>query len=252
MSADAYFWRRPQGPVTPRAIEAALAHMLRDAPRETVGVVWRGRYRALDNRHPTPEAAFEADSAALEGATAVIHSHPHGMEHPSAADMTGQLATGIPWAIVTPAGLACVWGVPRPRLFSIDGLLQPRAFLPGVCDCYSLIEDWYREVRGVTLPPVPRDDAWWDLGQSLYETGFAAASFRLVSRDPEAYAALARPGDVYLETVGAGARVPTHGGVYVGGGLCAEHHAGRLPRTRPIGPKLRRITHWLRHASDPA
>lgn len=244
---DPYFWRRPQGPVTPRVIDAAIDHMREHRRRESVGVVRRGRYVRLENLHPEPETAFVADAAALAGASAVVHSHPAGPAWPSAADMRGQILTGLPWAIVTGEGLGCVWGTPRPPLLDADGAPHPRGFCPGVCDCYTLIEDWYREARGVTLPPVPRDDAWWDHGQSLYETGFSAAGFLLVSRDPAAYAALAEPGDVYLEPVGAGATVPTHGGIYLGDGMCLEHHAGRLPRVRPIGPKLRRISHWLRH-----
>lgn len=244
------FWRHPAGPVTPGVLRDALAHANAEAPRESVGVVMDGAYWALENHHEAPERAFRARFPAPDAIEAVIHSHPATAPVPSAADMRGQMAMGVPWAIVQPGEpgqLGCLWGLPRPPLFGADGDLLPRAFCPGVADCYSLILDWFAARHCLALPEVPRDADWWEAGGDLYRDGFAAAGFGLVTTDPDSFAAVARPGDVYLLPLVPGLSVPTHGGVYLGNGLCLEHLPGRLAERRPVGPKLRRITHWLRH-----
>ena len=237
-------------PITDAELADAIAHANAEAPRESVGVVMEGAYWALENRHETPEQAFRAQFPQPDAIEAVIHSHPSSPAVPSAADMRGQLATGVPWAIVQPGEpgqLGCLWGLPRPALFDAGGDLVPRAFCHGAADCYSLIVDWYAEARGIVLPEVARDADWWDAGGDLYRDGFAAAGFELVATDVDGFGRVAQPGDVYLLPLVPGLAVPTHGGVYLGDGLCLEHLPGRLAARRPIGPKLRRITHWLRH-----
>lgn len=246
------FWAEPAGPVTEAVLAEAFAHARAEAPRESVGVVMGGVYWALDNVHEAPETGFRAQFPDLSRVEAVIHSHPATPPVPSAADMRGQLATGLPWAIVAPGEpgrLGCLWGLPRPALLGPDGAPAPRAFCHGVADCYSLIVDWYAAVAGLALPEFPRDDRWWEHGDDLYRDGFAAAGFECVATDPDRFARVALPGDVYLMPLVPGLGVPTHGGVYLGDGLCLEHLPGRLAERRPIGPKLRRITHWLRHRS---
>lgn len=238
------YWRQPQDPVTPDVLAEAFRHANAEAPREAVGVVVAGEYCPLINTHEVPEKAFRADFSAVDRIEAVIHSHPASPPLPSAADMRGQIAFGVPWAIIGPGEpgvLGCVWGLPRPALFDEGGHVVPRAFAPGVADCYSVIEDWY-SARGIDLPPFPRDVDWWDYGDDLYRDGFAEAGFSQIAGLGEA-----RPGDVYLMPLVPGLATPTHGGIYLGDGLCLEHMPGRLMARRPIGPKVRRITHWLRH-----
>lgn len=257
--SDGFFFRRPRGPFTPAVIDAAIAHAKAEAPIESVGVVWRGVYTPMTNVASDPANRFEiapeafaelADVAPIEG---VIHSHPGGGPwHPSEADMRGQIETDLPWAIVVVGedgvggALACSWGLDNPPLFSADGAPAPRQFCHGVSDCYTIIRDWYAQTVGVRLPDVARGWCWWLDGQNLYLDGFAAAGFELISQDPLRYAELIEPGDVWLRRM-PGASVVTHGGVYLGDGLCIEQRPKSLVSRRPIYPTLPFITHLLRY-----
>ncbi|OMY43825.1 hydrolase Nlp/P60, partial [Burkholderia pseudomallei] len=114
------------------------------------------------------------------------------------------------------------WGA-----FSPDGYMAPligREFVHGVLDCYSIVRDWYKVERGVTLPDFPRTDGWWNDGKSsLYLDNYRAAGFANVGKD-----ATLIPGDVILMTVLSQNNEPNHAGVYVGDGKMIHHMADRL------------------------
>lgn len=252
------FFRKPGGPFTAEVLAAASAHASREAPNEACGVVVCGAYRPCENVAADPENQFEisADtlaplvvSGALEG---IIHSHPGGPWHPSKHDMASQIATAVPWAILVPgetgAELACWWGGERPVVFTSEGLHVPRAFLHGVSDCYSMIQDYYREMRGVDLDNIPREWEWWqdpETHGSLYLDNLAGQGFEIVSTDPGAFSSIAKPGDAYLMAIRS--KVPNHAGIYLGEGLLLEHMQGNLSHREPIARKLKHITHWLRY-----
>lgn len=254
MTDDGWWFRRPRGPFTVKVIAAALAHANAEAPRESVGVVCRGEYIPLKNVARDPETAFEIDPAAFGAVLVagecegVIHSHPGGPWHPSAADMAGQIETDVPWAIVIPGEpgeLACSWGLPNPPLMGADGAPAVRQFAHGVSDCYTLIRDWYAQAWGVSLPDVPRDWEWWAAGRDVYLDGMGDAGFKLVSADPTQHAQLIQPGDVFLRR--AQSSVPNHGGVYIGDGLLIEQLPKSLACRRPIASVLPHVTHLLRY-----
>jgi len=227
--------------------EAAKAHALAEYPRESCGLVIGGKYVPMPNRSSDAKA-FEMDASAFDDRTqAVVHSHPDGPPWPSAADMRGQIATRVPWGVltVTSAGAGAVlwWGdgVPRPPLLGRDFRPGPSGS-DGRGDCYALIRDWYAEHRGIELPEFPRDDEWWEHGEDLYRENFAAAGFVQIA--PEAM----QPGDVVLAQVMAS--TTNHGGIVLPNGLVLHHLRNRLSRAEPLGPWMRFVTHVLRYAAD--
>ncbi|MDR3427935.1 Mov34/MPN/PAD-1 family protein [Silvimonas sp.] len=150
-------------------LEAIKAHAIRDYPREACGlvVVIRGRERYVpcantapgtDHFRLAPEDYAAAE--ALGEITTVVHSHPDSNPEPSEADKVGCEASGLPWLIVGVARNGA--GEPETTAlasFAPSGYEAPlvgRSFHHGVLDCYSLIRDWYRRERGISLPDFER------------------------------------------------------------------------------------------------
>ncbi|MEQ5872567.1 C40 family peptidase [Sagittula sp. NFXS13] len=252
------FFRHPAAPFGRRILNAAAKHAVADYPREACGLVIAGRYEPCENSaaDPTAEFLIAPDQLAQGYATGdlqgVVHSHPRGPWFPSLADQHGQIETGVPWAIMvageTGAQLACWWGMDRPPVMSRDGLHVSREFLPTASDCYSIVEDYFRDARGVRLRPIPRAWEWWQdpaTHGSLYLDNLESCGFEVVSTDPEAFRDIAQEGDAYLMAIRS--KVPNHAGIYLGDGLLLEHVQGQLSHREPIARKLRHITHWLRY-----
>lgn len=236
-------------------------------PKEAVWFITeRGCWQA-ENISPEPEARFsvsDADTlrALSEGMLAVVHSHPDLPPCPSEADMRAQIASDVPWGIISTNGSHATppqwWGsdTPVPDL-------RNRGFVHGVTDCYSLIRDYYRIEMGVLLPEYPRSWDWWSKGegreepQNLYMEGFASAGFVEIPmhQNTEHFLGLEsapQPGDMWFTQMFC--PVPNHAGVYLGNDLCLHHLSGRKPidPTRlaleePIYRWANHITHWFRH-----
>ncbi|WP_331708723.1 C40 family peptidase [Pandoraea sputorum] len=157
----------------------------------------------------------------------VVHTHPDTTADPSIADRVACERSGLPWFVMG-------WPQGDTREMHPEGFEAPlvgRPFAHGVLDCYTLIRDWYRLERGVSLPDFDRRDGWWDDGQSdLYTQNFAAAGFADVDGSPcelhEAEKCL-QPGDVIFMQIFSKNGVPNHAGVYVGDGQFLHHLAGR-------------------------
>ena len=223
---------------------AARAHALAEWPHEACGVVSGGAYVPVANIAADPAQGFgmPADTWLTHRPQAVIHSHnarlhPHW---PSQADMQSQIAADVPFGIVSCDGEVTTpvlwWGDP-----CLDAPLIGRAFVPGIYDCYALVRAWFWQDRGVRLADFARDARWWNEGSNLLVDRFGEAGFDPIE------AGQARPGDGFLMRLTSA--VPCHCGLLLDGGLCLHHLDGRLSRREPIGPWLKRITHWVRHGS---
>lgn len=219
-------------------------------PNEAVWLITPGECRKVKNIAAEPTQTFRVDkrtmaAAVKRGLLAVVHSHPDFPACPSAADMRGQMASGVPWGIVATDGETCSplcwWGGDTP----VAPLLE-RGFIHGVQDCYSLIRDYYRLELGIALPDYPRDWEWWRNGQNLYLDGVESAGFRPIEQSE------ARPGDMWFAQLRS--PVPSHGGVLLEHGLVLHHPSADLPvdpsrlsRREPIARWLPHIVRWYRH-----
>jgi proteasome lid subunit RPN8/RPN11 len=190
-----------------QAVKDFTAHVLRDYPNEAVGLIINGSYRPCENIHPEPtkhfriaaeemvlsqaERVIETSSGQSGGKLeAILHSHPYNPtnlrgdgyrpEYPSASDIDHFNHWGIPWGIVATDGGGLsdfVWLDDNNR-----APLYGRHFIWGVQDCFSLVRDWYKEVRGINLYNVPREWGWWHDKDSpqLFEEWFARVGFELI------------------------------------------------------------------------
>lgn len=222
------------------------AHAARDYPRESCGlvVIWKGRMRyvpvrniAERNEHFVMHPQDQADAEDLGEVVLVVHSHPDLPPMPSQADLVECEKSGLPWLIVN-------WPTGAVHQFSPSGYVAPlygRVFSHGVLDCYSFIQDYYRQELGIELPDFERQDEWWLKGQNLYLEGFTAAGFEKVSGPMRAH-------DGLLMRVSA--PVPNHGAVYLGDGRIGHHQMSRLSSRDIFGGWYEKVTvAVLRHRS---
>ncbi|MDG5496978.1 MULTISPECIES: Mov34/MPN/PAD-1 family protein [Azospirillaceae] len=225
-------------------IDRFNAHVLACYPQEACGIITGGSFVPVPNIHPEPEDQFAmapADQLRHGPVEAVVHSHIAGRHHPvpSAQDMRQQMASAVPWGLVSTDGEQVSsllwWGD-----FRLDEPLIGAEFIHGVQDCYSAIRKWYWQERRIRLPDFPRDHEWWADGGNLYETGFPQAGFVEVPLQDLAH------GDVVLGQV----RAPclNHGGIYLEGGLIFHHLQERLSRRESIYPWMRYVKKALRYA----
>lgn len=227
-------------------ITAAEDHARDCYPRESCGVLvvsggvqtyrpCRNRARGEDHfvLHPADYAAAEADGEII----AIIHSHPNAAAHPSDADRVACEASGLPWHILSwPSG---VWAKCEPKGYQAP--LVGRPFYHGVLDCWALIRDGFRELRGVDLPDFERADDWWHHGGNLYLDNYERAGFRAVDDGP-------KPFDVILMQIASS--VVNHAALYLGDDVILHHLQRRLSCRDVYGGYWRRVTRLIvRHES---
>ena len=217
---------------------AAIREHARAAyPNECCGVIIGGQYRPMRNLSKTPTKTFKMDLGDLRP-EAIVHSHPDGIDAPSAYDMAQQRATGVPWVIVKVMKEGC-----KPP-FVFGGDISPligRTFRHGVHDCYSLIQDWFEgQGQRHLTPEIPRNWHWWSQGESLYMDHYAAAGW-VRTNQPE----IGCLG--FMQT--AGSNVANHAGVLIPGGWFLHHLVGRLSQRERVEQWLPSIKMWVKHPS---
>ena len=110
--------------VSSDVLDGLLAEAAGAYPRECCGILMgKGgqitQFRPASNAHPRPERHFEIDPQALidahrearDGGPQVLgyyHSHPNGLERPSATDEASSARDGTVWAIIA-AGRVTFW-----------------------------------------------------------------------------------------------------------------------------------------------
>ncbi|MBB3260008.1 proteasome lid subunit RPN8/RPN11 [Paraburkholderia bannensis] len=220
---------------------AIAAHAIAEYPRECVGLValvqGQETYTPCVNWAATPTEQFvlaAEDYARAEDAgeiVAIVHSHPGGRAHPSAADKAMCEASGIARWVIASVGVQANGSIDVDEWceFGPTGFIAPlvgRPFVHGVHDCYSIVRDWYRLERDVVLPDFERRDEWWADGKSsLYLDNYRAAGF--VEVGPGAALEI---GDVLLMQIRSQNDVPNHAGIYIGDGQFLHHMHGQLSR----------------------
>lgn len=208
-------------------------------PFEGCGVIKDGQFLPIRNIADNPTNDFRLDESQLPNQyETIVHSHPSGLAEPSKEDMENQIKSGVPWMIIPIKNGICqtiLW------LGKENNELIGRPFIHGIFDCYSLIRDYYRAVRKITIPEFPRENNWWSKGQNLYVDNFEKAGFRKLAEKEEP-----QEHDVFLTNVRS--KVLNHGGIYLGKGLILHHLANSISRKSPIALWHGKIAVWLRYA----
>ena len=226
----------------------AIEHARAEYPKEACGyvVVRRGvlRYVPVANSHEKPThhlrvAGTEFHRAeALGDVVTFVHSHPDAGAYLSPMDSLMHKASNLEWVVIGlpdgPAGEALTVTAPAAGPQPLTG----RQFMHAINDCYSLIRDYYQQVRNATLPDYDRQAEWWDKGDDLYEQNFRHAGFVPVETPED--------GDVILMQIRS--PVPNHAGIYLNGEIL--HHLPRRISSRDCyGSTYReRTTRFLRYA----
>jgi proteasome lid subunit RPN8/RPN11 len=243
------------------AIAAAKEHARAEFPKESCGFIAGGKYIACKNKATDPNEDFVIEDKRLDKALkadkvqAIIHSHPNGPIFPTEQDMRSQIATDVPFGIITlnetVVSDMVAWGDSLPMAPLIG-----RPFIHGVFDCYAAVRDLYKagkfeaEKQGIAwplppieLPPVARNDAWW-IEQDLYRDHLEKVGFRIISRGE------AQPGDGFLLAIPLPSnpkRRLNHAGLLVGREQVYHHLPGRISRREPAGAWARAADLWVRY-----
>ncbi len=211
-------------------------------------------------------------------AAVVLHSHPGGERFPSKADMTAQVAMGLPCGVVPvvgpelaeealggadpgsrpPIDLAAAYaarraGSPRaggPSLFAQGPAAaklpaasppwQGRPWLHGVSDCWTLAGHWLR-AQGFDVPPMAYGWGWQRRGKDLFLAGLAEAGWGVLARGTE------RPGDLLLMRLRA--PVVEHCAVLLEGGRILHHPGSPAPDAPCALSRREPLGRWGRHVA---
>jgi cell wall-associated NlpC family hydrolase len=219
--------------------DAIAAHALAAYPHESAGFVVETAdgevYLPCTNIAPNPCDDFAVSGDEFSRAedlgriSAFVHSHPGGKARPTGADRGMCEKSGIDKWVIVSLGVQGDGSIALDDWFEFgpSGYIAPligRVFAHGIHDCYSLIRDYYKLDRGVTLPDFERLDKWWEDGTSnLYLDNFEKAGFVDVGQD-----AALEVGDVLLMQIRSKNGVPNHAGVYLGNNVLLHHMYGQL------------------------
>jgi proteasome lid subunit RPN8/RPN11 len=241
-------------------------HAEQEYPNESCGliIIFKGRekYFPCRNVATNPTETFTmsiedyADAEEQGEIVACCHSHPNAVPTPSQADIVSCEASKLVWHIVRVDGEAGIQAdgeigqIGRSlniHTFEPTGYKAPlvgRTFSHGVLDCYSLVKDWYKEERGIDLPPFKRADGWWDDGTSnLYMDHMEEAGFYDVGQfQPNGKMTQPEIGDMILMQIRSKNGVPNHAGIYIGDGMMLHHLYGRLSSRDMYGGYYQEVT----------
>ncbi|MFT4172829.1 MAG: C40 family peptidase [Rhodocyclaceae bacterium] len=223
----------------PEIVSAVLAHAAQCLPRECCGLVVRDaageRYipcrniaMRSDDFEIDPDDFMHAEDAGE--IVMVAHSHVFEPARPSLADLVGCESSGLPWLIVQ--AQSGVHVVIEPNGFEAPLIGRPYRY--GVLDCWTLVRDWFHQVRGIALDPISAEEGWDKKGLDLFRLHMGAQGFIEIGADEAA------PGDVPLMQFGT--TVPNHIGVLLEDGRLLHHCKDRDSSVDVFGRHWRQYT----------
>lgn len=238
-------YERQPREITDIELNKAFEHARREFPKESCGVFTRSiGYIACTNISDNPEKSFNMKeykqiATNEDDIIAIFHSHPNDQAEPSYADMKYQIATNLPWGIVSLDENGNIqdcffWGGNE-----IPDLIG-RKYRSGAMDCYSIIKDAYKLWYNIELPDFPRDEAFWELGENLYTDNFGCAGFELITSHQ------LMPGDVILGSI-RGKGIVNHGAVVLNNKEIIHHMVDSLSKRDGLSRWFRHLNICLRH-----
>jgi len=117
--------------------------------------------------------------------------------------------------------------------------LFDRPFIHGLFDCYTFLQDYYRQIYNTELPTKAYEDQWWLDGKDYYKDSIEEAGFERVQAPLQA-------GDVIAMKINS--QVINHTAVYVGDGKIAHHMSPEISCEEVFRPAyLRWAVGYFRH-----
>lgn len=232
---------------------AALEHGKAEFPSEACGlvVVVRGKERYWPCKNISPDRNEDQftmdpqDYAEAERAGEIIglvHTHIYLPPIPSGADLVACEATGLRWYILSLPNEE--WSEFNPSGY--EAPLVGRIHCWGTLDCWTIVYDWYKRERGITLMNVPRVKDFWKDGSDILGSNYKSAGFRDIDEDE-----MLEVGDVILMQTGD-SMVPNHVALYIGDDQILHHAEGRLSSRDVYGGWFKKHTvKVVRYAGDP-
>ena len=228
-------------------VEDVLKHAEETFPNECCGlaIVFKGKLKYIKCSNmlsgdafciPAEEYAKAEDLGEIVG---VCHSHVNILPEPSQADLIACETSSVPWLIVS-------YPLKTFNIIHPTGYKAPligRIFYHGVLDCYTLVQDYYKETLGIELSHFHRDNLWWDSGKDLYMDNFEKEGFVIIPSINDI-----KVHDSLLMTIGSS--VVNHAAVYIGDNMILQHCTNRLSSRDIYGGYWRKCTrHIVRHKS---
>jgi len=227
-----------------KVLEDIFKHAEECYPKECCGLIVmirrRQYYRRCQNITPN-QGCFVinpkdyADAEDSGDILKVVHSHCNQNAKPSQADLIGCEKSALPWVIVS-------WPTKQVHEFKPDGYQAPligREFVHGVVDCYSLVQDYYKQELRIEISDFVRPDDWWKKGGNLYLDNFEKAGFVKTEK-------LEKHVGILMQVASP---VPNHAAIYLGDNIILHHLQNRLSCREVYGGYWQKNT-WaiLKHA----
>lgn len=229
-------------------------HVLKQYPNEACAIVVEieGKQNVIncDNTHEDQLNNFKIDANVIADYVinnklkAVLHSHIARSNHqgdirtPSGKDIQEHITSGVPWGIVATDGKTVsdlLW-LDDDEIPALEG----RSFIHGIFDCWSIVRDYLRLHKGITLKNYPRDPSWWNHGQVLCNMS-AISDAGLVSIK---YQELIE-GDIVLMKIGS--PVANHWAVVTGNNQILHQLPHRLSASDSLSKWRKYIVGCYRH-----
>lgn len=232
-------------------------YLLEQYPMEACGILKDNIFIPITNVAANPQQEFEFDAAEWfllkDNAQAIVHTHCYGLHRqplhgldgrtPSTTDLKNQRLTGLPWIIFQLDGENISEPVEFPQ--SKDRDLLGRPFIYYVSDCWNVVQDYYHQRLGITLPDHPIDDGYkWEDNKDgrdcknyfdyLLEWGFKEVPLDTL-----------QIGDIIVMSVKGKCN---HVAVYSENNLVLQQLANNVSSTMPINRMASFINHIFRKA----
>jgi proteasome lid subunit RPN8/RPN11 len=226
--------------LAPKVKADIIRHIREELPKESCGllILVKGKwaYRKCknlsENNHSFIMDPLDYSKAEDEGVVGyVVHSHPYMDCQASEADRSMCATSGIPWLIFSYPNVK--FSVIYPDNYQPPELIG-REFSHGIFDCYTIIRDYYKTVKGIDIPNYERTDHWWNNGENLYEDNFRDAGFVEIDKEHM------QVGDVLLIKVAS--PVLNHAAILSRDNIILHHLHGRISCEDIYGSYWRKAT----------
>lgn len=222
-------------------------HLLTKYPEEGCGIILnkQGKLEWLpcENVAENKEESFALDSSVyikahlLGDIYAIVHSHVNSSPDLSEADISASNFLGIKYIVYSiPEGEKREY-TPKKAVQKLTG----RTYEFGKNDCYTLVKDYYKQEKNITLPTMDFKDFWWENGLDYFNQYYKDFGFIEVTSP--------KPGDGIIFAVRS--NVPNHCGIYLKEDLLLHHAENRLSCRESLYPFwIKNIVRYVRYANS--